>query len=45
MEDAAAQLMQVMESLGVAEGPVSPTVTVTPLAVFREFSSPSSAST
>lgn len=38
MEDAAAQLMQVMESLGVAEGPAFPTVTVTPLAVFREFS-------
>jgi hypothetical protein len=45
MEDAAAQVMQVMESLGVAEGPAFPTVTVTPLAVFREFSAPTSAST
>ena len=38
MEDAAAQLMEVMERLGVAEGPSFPTITVTPLAVFREFS-------
>jgi hypothetical protein len=44
MEDATAQLMQVMESLGVAEGPAFPSVTTTPLAVFRELSAPASAS-
>jgi hypothetical protein len=37
LEDAAVQLMQMLESIGVAEGPVYPTIAVTPLAVFREF--------
>jgi hypothetical protein len=29
--------MEMLEGLGVAEGPAYPTVTVTPLAVYREF--------
>jgi hypothetical protein len=37
VEDAATQLMEVLETLGVAEGPAYPAVAVTPLAVYREY--------
>jgi hypothetical protein len=37
LEDAAMQLMQLLESTGVAEGPTYPSIAVTPLAVYREF--------
>jgi hypothetical protein len=39
VEDAAMQLMEMLEGLGVAEGPAYPAITVTPLAVYREFES------
>ena len=41
VEDAASQLMELFESIGVAEGPAYPSIAVTPLAVFREFTPPS----
>lgn len=36
-EDMAVQLMQLFETMGVAEGPAYPAIAVTPIAVFREF--------
>jgi hypothetical protein len=36
-EDMAVQLMQLFETMGIAEGPAYPAIAVTPIAVFREF--------
>jgi hypothetical protein len=35
-EDMAVQLMRLFETVGIAEGPVYPSIAVTPIAVFRE---------
>ncbi|MGH9174733.1 MAG: hypothetical protein ACRD1H_10255, partial [Vicinamibacterales bacterium] len=35
-EDMAVQLMRLFETIGIAEGPIYPTIAVTPIAVFRE---------
>lgn len=35
-EDMAVQLMRLFETIGIAEGPIYPSIAVTPIAVFRE---------
>jgi hypothetical protein len=43
-EGVASQLLQMMESIGVAEGPRFPTISVVPLAIYRPIPEPGSSS-